>query len=171
MKVEFGGGTNTRAGYRNFDPMLSGEWGGRLGYDRVPVDDNSVAAAYASHVMEHIPSGQPRIDALNEVWRILRPGCPFEIVVPCAGYTDHADIIHVPEREKGSGSPVYAGWQAWSDPTHVSVWWYPESFWYLFNPAFQAHADYGKKMWDGGPMELHAGWEAHVTLLKPKDGS
>jgi len=170
VKVEIGGGTNTRSGYKNFDPMVKGDWGGFLGYDRVPVEDASVAAVYASHVMEHIPAGQPRINAFNEVWRILVPGGPFEIVVPCAGYTDHGNIEHVPTRPMGTGAPIHAGWQMWSDPTHVSVWWFPESFWYFCNPAFQAHADYGKKMWDCGIMSLHDGWEAHVTLHKPKDG-
>lgn len=177
MKVEIGGGTNPRAGYRNFDPMESGEWGGRLGYDRVPVFDGAVSAVYASHVMEHIPQGQPRIDAFNEVWRILRPGGIFEVIVPCVGYTAHPAVPGVltfvgnypdwtPDR-----LPHYAGWQPWADPTHVSFWWFPESFWYFCNPAFQANADYGKKMWDPGLMEMHDGWEAHVTLYKPKEAS
>lgn len=171
MKVEIGGGTKPRQGYRNFDPMLDGEWGGRLGYDRIPASDGSVSAVYASHVLEHIPQGQPRVDALNEVWRVLRSGGEFEIVVPCVGYTDHLHLTHVPPRSTGSGDPKYAGWQAWGDPTHVSQWWFPESFWYLTEGSFKPNADYGLKPWLDGGMSLHDGWEAHVRLIKPTNGA
>lgn len=168
MKIEIGGGTKPKPGYKNFDPMESGEWGGRLGYDRIPVADGSASHVYASHVMEHIPQGQPRIDALNEVWRVLRPGGEFNIIVPCAGYTDHAELNHVPPRQAGSGKPVHAGWQAWGDPTHTGVWWFPESFWYLVEGPFKPHADYGLKPWLEGHMVLRDGWEADVILIKPK---
>lgn len=170
MKIEIGGGTIPRPGYKNFDPMVDGPWGGRLGYDRIPVEDGVASSVYASHVMEHIPQGQPRINALNEAWRVLKPGGEFEIIVPCAGYTDHADIDHRPQRPgAGTGRPVYAGWQAWSDPTHTSIWWFPESFWYLVDGPFKANADYGMEMWQQGEMYLADGWEAHVTLIKPKE--
>lgn len=174
MRVEVGGGTKCRTGYVNFDPMRNDAWGGRLGYDRIPVEDASVEAAYASHVMEHIPQGQPRIDALNEVWRILKPGAPFEIIVPCVGWTDHADNDHRPTRPPGttgSGGPHHNGWQAYGDPTHTSFWWYPESFWYLGKPGFSANADYGMSEWTLGEMYLADLWEAHVTLLKPTNGA
>lgn len=157
MRLEIGGGTNRRAGYRNLDPHHGDEGLRCLVQDGIPLPDDSVDAAYASHVFEHIPQGQPRIDALNEVHRVLRPGAPFEIIVPCVGYTDHAH----------GGHPVHAGWQAYGDPTHVSFWWYPESFWYLLDGPFKPHADYGLLPWQEGAMDLKDGWEAHVTLIKP----
>lgn len=158
MRIEIGGGTNRRTGYINMDPNHGDPgWGLTLGVDRIPAEDNSVEAAYASHVLEHIPQGQPRINALNEVNRVLVPGGVFEIVVPCIGYTDHAN----------GGAPVHAGWQGYADPTHVSFWWFPESFWYLTG-KFAAHASYGLAPWDEGNLDLLDGWEAHVTLIKPK---
>jgi SAM-dependent methyltransferase len=157
VRLEIGGGTNRRAGFRNLDPAHGDEGLRCLVQDGIPLPDNSVEVVYASHVMEHIAQGQPRIDALNEINRVLIPGGAFEIVVPCIGYTDHAH----------GGAPVHAGWQGYADPTHVSFWWFPESFWYLTG-KFAAHASYGLAPWDEGSLDLLDGWEAHVTLLKPK---
>lgn len=120
-----------------------------------PIPPSTIGKVYASHFMEHIPAGQPRLTIMNEAWRVLKRGGEFEIVVPCIGYTNH----------EGDGMPVYAGWQGWADPTHVSFWWYPESFWYLTG-KFAPCADYGLLPWAEGSMELRGGWEAHVTLYK-----
>lgn len=161
MKLDIGGGKLPAAGYRNVDP-LHGD--AVLGLnvrvqDGLPLGDCSVAAARASHVLEHIPSGSERVKALNEVWRVLVPGGEFEIIVPTIGHTS------------AEGPPVFSGWQAWADPTHVSYWWYPESFLYLVRGGFAAHADYGLHLWDLGDHELKDGWEAHVTLVKPMEAS
>lgn len=158
MKLEIGGGTLPRAGHVNMDPHHGDTgWQLTLGVDPIPMPDESVEAAYASHVFEHIPQGQPRIDALNELHRVLVPGGDFEMIVPCVGFTDHAN----------GGGAVHAGWQAYGDPTHVSFWWFPESFWYLTDGPFKPNADYGLLPWREGPMSIHDGWEAHVTLVKP----
>lgn len=156
MKLDIGGGTLSPAGWTNVDPLHgAGEFKRRI-QDGLPhLADCSVEAVRASHVMEHIPSGHERLAAMNEIHRVLKVGRQFEIIVPCVGYTDHA----------GDGSPKYAGWQAWADPTHVSYWWYPESFRYF--TTMRAHADYGIRYWDEGHFEIRDGWEAAVTLIKP----
>lgn len=155
MLLEVGGGTSRRAGYRNLDPE-HGDAGLRcLVQDGIPLPDNSVKGVYASHVLEHIPAGQPRIATFNEIHRVLKPKGVFEIVVPCIGFTDHAN----------DGAPVYAGWQGWADPTHVSQWWYPESFWYM-DGTFAANATYGIQPWRTVKQELLDGWEAHWSFEK-----
>lgn len=155
MQLEIGGGTNRLwPDARQVDPIHGDPGLCSLVQDGIDLPDASIDSAIASHVMEHIPSGEPRIRALNEVHRVLVPRGTFEIIVPTIGHT-------------GSDGPVMHGWQGWADPTHVSFWWYPESFYYLAGGPWSAHADYGLALWELGPMELRDGWEARVTLVKP----
>jgi SAM-dependent methyltransferase len=101
-----------------------GEWKRFAQNGPWPVADGSVEAIRASHVMEHIPAGAPRIEVMNEAHRVLSPGGTFEIIVPnCLSGT----------------------WHAWADPTHISFWC-PESFHY-FDGLFAANADYNIRLW------------------------
>ena len=50
------------------------EWG----KDPIPVDDNTYDLVYCSHVIEHI-SWYKTVEALEEVYRILKPGGTLEI--------------------------------------------------------------------------------------------
>jgi predicted SAM-dependent methyltransferase len=102
-----------------------------------PTGDNTVSAIRASHVMEHIPAGQERIDVMNEAHRVLRPGGVFEIIVPL----------------------MVGTWHAIADPTHVS-YWCKESFHY-FDGLFAANADYGIRLWQTLELEVVDGWEGH----------
>lgn len=61
-----------------------------------PWDDNSFYHIVARDVVEHLPN---KVETMNELWRVLRPGGTVEIAVLT---TD------------GPG--------AWQDPTHVSFW-------------------------------------------------
>jgi len=57
-----------------------------------PIPDNVVRNALASHIVEHVPpvafiDGATRflfVELMDEVWRIMRPGGSFAIVVPHA---------------------------------------------------------------------------------------
>jgi predicted SAM-dependent methyltransferase len=124
--IEIGGGHLVQAGWTNLDPTHGvGEWQRPAQVVPWPAGDGSVQAIRASHVMEHIPAGQPRIDVMNEAHRVLRPGGVFEIRVPNA---------------------LSGTWHAFADPTHVSFWCIP-SFHY-FDGSFAANADYGIKYWN-----------------------
>lgn len=135
MKIDIGGGTKVQSGHTNLDPVHGqGEWR-RLAQDVPwPTGDGSVESLRASHVLEHIPSGQPRLDVMNEAWRVLRPGGTFEVIVP-----------------------LFPNWQAMADPTHVS-YWIEQSFAY-FDGRLVAQADYGMKMWETISFEIQDGWE------------
>lgn len=125
MNIEIGGGTLVQPGWVNLDPRNGvGEWCREAQNTPWPTGDDSVIAMRASHVMEHIPAGQPRIDVMNEAHRVLMPGGVFEIRVP--------DCL--------SGT-----WHAFADPTHVSFWCLA-SFHY-FDGSFAANADYGIRPW------------------------
>jgi SAM-dependent methyltransferase len=136
--IEIGGGLLVQPGWINLDSRNGdGEWQ-RLAQDTPwPAADNSIDAIRASHVMEHIPAGQPRIDVMNEAHRVLRPGGVFEIIVPL----------------------MVGTWHAIADPTHVSFW-VKESFHY-FDGLFAANADYGIRLWQTLELDVVDGWEGH----------
>lgn len=148
MKVDIGGGTAPLAGFVNLDPVHGeGDWKRRI-QDGIPMSDGTVDEAYASHVLEHVPAGQERIDVFNEVWRALRSGGRFTVKLPVVS--------------NGDGR---VNWQAIADPTHVSLWC-RESFWY-FTGAFGPQADYGIRLWREESYEVGDGWEATCILVKP----
>lgn len=125
MNIEIGGGTLVPPGWTNLDFRNgSGDWQRYAQQVPWPTGDNSVVAMRASHVMEHIPAGQERIDVMNEAHRVLQPGGVFEIRVP---------------------NSLSGTWHAFADPTHVSFWCV-ESFHY-FDGTFAANADYGILPW------------------------
>jgi SAM-dependent methyltransferase len=146
VKIDLGGGRAPAQGHVNLDAIHGeGEWKRRL-QDGIPVPDESVESIYCSHLMEHIPSGQERIDAFNEAWRVLIPGGTFEVIVPLVG----------------------TGWGAIADPTHVSLWCY-ESFLY-FTGEIGADADYGIRLWEGVSYGINNqcfGQEGRFIMRKP----
>lgn len=136
--IEIGGGTLVQPGWINLDSRNGvGEWARMAQQTPWPTGDNTVDAIRASHVMEHIPAGQERIDVMNEAHRVLRPGGVFEIIVPL----------------------LVGTWHAIADPTHVS-YWCKESFHY-FDGLFAANADYGIRLWETLELEVVDGWEGH----------
>jgi SAM-dependent methyltransferase len=138
--IEIGGGTLVQPGWINLDSRNGhGEWARMAQQTPWPTGDNTVDAIRASHVMEHIPAGQERIDVMNEAHRVLKPGGVFEIIVP---------IVNDP-----------LSWHAIADPTHVSFW-VLESFHY-FDGHFAANADYGIRLWQTLELEVRGGFECH----------
>lgn len=138
MNLEIGGGHLVQSGWTNLDPANGeGEWKRYAQDTPWPTADRSVGAIRASHVMEHIPSGAPRIAVMNEAHRVLKPGGVFEIIVPL----------------------MVGTWHAIADPTHVSLW-VKESFHY-FDGLFAANADYGIKLWHTIDLDVVDGWEGH----------
>lgn len=148
MKLDIGGGQTTPDGWVNLDPVHgTGPWKRQAQDIPWPTDGGTVQAARASHVLEHIPAGRPRIDVFNEAHRVIRPGGTLDIVVPLLIRTD--------------GAP---SWQAVADPTHVS-YWVRESFDYLTHPR-QTH-NLGVKLWELTDWNVIDGWEAHALLTRP----
>lgn len=136
MKLEIGGGTLVQPGWTNLDCRNGeGEWRRYAQDTPWPAADGSVEAIRASHILEHVPAGQERIDIFNEAHRVLGPGGTFEVILPL----------------------MTGSWHAIADPTHVSFW-VPESFHY-FTGAFAANADYGIKLWNPLHWEIRDGFE------------
>lgn len=148
INVDIGGGTAPTPGFINLDPAHGIDVWRRRIQDGIPAGDGEINEVRASHVLEHVPAGQERIDVFNEVWRVLRPGGRFTVILPVVS--------------DGEGR---VNWQAIADPTHVSLWC-RESFWY-FTGAFGPQADYGIRMWTEESYEVNEGWEATCVLVKP----
>lgn len=145
-RIEIGGGHCVPEGWDNLDPV-HGEgqcWRRNAQDGPFPVNDCSVEAIRASHVMEHIPAGEPRIFVMNEAHRVLVPGGTFEVIVPLA---------------------IPGTWQYLADPTHVSQW-IEQSFAY-FDGRLTAQADYGIRYWHTASFEVRDGWEGRWVGVKP----
>jgi len=146
VKLELGAGAALWPGFTNLDPVHGeGEFRRRAQDGPFPLPDNSVEEARCSHLMEHIPAGQDRINVMNEMWRVLVPGGRFEIIVP----------LMIADR-----------WEPIADPTHVSFWCH-ESFWY-FTGQYRANAEYGIKYWEEAEWTVRDGWEGRCVLRKPQ---
>lgn len=50
----------------------------------LPFEDNSIAHIYSQDFLEHTPP-ETKVELMNEIWRVLRPGGIMEHVVPMAG--------------------------------------------------------------------------------------
>ncbi len=81
----------------------------RLGFESIPLDDESADTIFCRDFLEHIPKAYysereqaqryPIIELMNEIWRILKPGGTFTSFTPC-----------------------YPAVEVHRDPTHLSVW-------------------------------------------------
>lgn len=61
---------------------------------KLPYEDNSVDNVFASHFLEHLDFEQV-IHLMNEIYRVLKVGQVFEIVVPHAmSYSNWSDLSH-----------------------------------------------------------------------------
>lgn len=110
LKLNLGCGLDHKPGYLNVDQVepadlivdLAGHW---------PFDDSSVDEIFAHGVFQCLK----KIHAMNEAWRVLKPGGILNLAVPC---------IH---RIGGNVNPA-----AFANPAHVSYWtledcgYYPE---------------------------------------------
>lgn len=137
MKIDLGGGTKPATDHINLDPVHGeGDWRRSATDTPWPTPDQTVTHIVASHVMEHIPAGAPRLTVMNECHRVLAPGGVLHIIVPLVG-----------------------SWQAIADPTHVSFW-VPESFWY-FDGKMAPNAEYGNLPWRTLDWHVEHDWEGH----------
>ena len=143
MIIDIGGGLKPIEGSENLDPVHGiGNWKRKAQDLHWPTTDWSVETIYASHVMEHIPAGQTRIQVFNEAYRVLKPGGLFIVTVP-----------------------LFPSWQAIADPTHVS-YWVAQSFAY-FDGTWHYDADYGIKTWETKSFDVRSGWEGQWIGRKP----
>jgi len=95
-KVDFGCGTRKKEGYFGID-ITSYEGVDHtqdLRFTRLPFKDQQLEVAYASHFVEHLDFHES-LYFFNEVWRVLKIGGIFEVIVPHAmSYAQVADLSH-----------------------------------------------------------------------------
>jgi SAM-dependent methyltransferase len=150
--IEIGGGSIAQPGWINLDSRNGiGPWRREAQELPWPPADGTIDHILASHILEHVPAGQARIDIFNEAHRVLKPGGIFEIKLPL--------II----TENGLPS-----WHSIADPTHISFWC-RESFYYFMQAepgapgqaVYAANADYGIKLWREVYWAINSGFEGH----------
>jgi GT2 family glycosyltransferase/predicted SAM-dependent methyltransferase len=110
LHVDLGCGMNKRCADIGIDYTLNGTVADKkvnLGFEPLPVADNSVSLVTAYHLLEHIPKviwtkeeggfipRFPFIQLMHEIWRILRPGGVFESVTPVLEPGLSQDPTHV----------------------------------------------------------------------------
>lgn len=124
----------------NLDPYYGvGPWKRRAEAGTWPLDAGTIDLIVASHVLEHIPAGTPRVAVFNEAYRVLKSGGIFS--------------IHVPRFPHDA---------AVSDPTHVS-YFVPDSFVYFTHPSVSGPS------WEVWELALMRPADAviHCELRKP----
>lgn len=87
--VNIGCGMDYRAGWLNTDISATAKCDvvHDIRTERLPVEDGEVDVVYASGVLEQILLNEHLLFAFNEVWRVLKPGGEFQVVVPNAEYS------------------------------------------------------------------------------------
>jgi len=103
MKLNLGCSDKHIEGYVNVDIVAPCDFGCDLNKNW-PWGDSTIDHIEAIDIIEHLHN---KIHTMNELWRVLKPGCDVSVIVPT---TD------------GRG--------AFQDPTHVS-WWNRNSFYYF----------------------------------------
>jgi hypothetical protein len=109
--IELGCGSR-RHGNLGIDSQVAGTEADiicNVGFEPIPLDDESVDEVFCRHFLEHLPNGvylerqrkmmYPVINLMNEGWRILKPGG-----------------VSTPE------TPCYPTVEVHQDPTDLSVW-------------------------------------------------
>lgn len=80
----------------------------------IPLESDTFDMVLAEDFLEHIPQGQPCVDIMQEIYRVLKPGGKL--------------VTHVPSSEWNSGA-------AYQDPYHVSRW-VEKTFWYFLSEQY-----------------------------------
>jgi predicted SAM-dependent methyltransferase len=105
---------------RNLSPFIVGRGrieklrrlgGNILVYDissGIPAADNSVAAVYHSHMLEHLDR-DVAVEFMREVARVLRPGGIHRIAVPDLEYSVRRYIEHLESDDQAEAHDTYIG--------------------------------------------------------------
>lgn len=113
-----------------------------------PWEDSTVDEIYAKDIFEHLssedfPGNAGKIWVMNESHRVLKPGKPLELWVPC---------VHLKDGRVNIG--------AFADPTHVSFWTYDDRYYFgeqwnnprdergRFGEAYGITARFEIQLWD-----------------------
>lgn len=124
----------------------------RLGFEPIPLADDSVDEIFCRDFLEHLPKSYyserdeklkyPIIDLFNEIWRILKPGGTFTSLTPCSPNEE----VH-------------------QDPTHLSVWTMKSMLY--FTGHFPVARLYGVRTDFEIVENVRAGFYLRAVLRKP----
>lgn len=132
-RLNIGCGRNYIPGWINTDISheVKAEHYFDIGKDAIPLDNNSVDEIYISGVLEQIGPNEELINALNECWRVLKPGGKMTVIVPNAKHAiAHRDPMDVRKFTKATFKYFDASYYEYRDYGSVYGFkpWVIESF-------------------------------------------
>lgn len=88
-RINVGSGMDYRKGWLNTDVSKTAKADivHDIRYETLPVEDSSADLVYASGVLEQILTNEDLLFSINEIWRVLKKGGEFQIVVPNAEHS------------------------------------------------------------------------------------
>jgi len=156
MRLDIGCGEHKPEGWAGLDRRddVGAEFVWDVNVHPWPIEDNSVEAARASHLIEHIPPVMvgpqgtwfPFVAFMDEVWRILQPLGEFEVSYP-----------------HGSSQGYI------QDPTHCNP--VNETTWAYFDPAHPFYTFYKPRPWAAQSMTWEGRGFQRVVLVKMAEGA
>lgn len=96
MNLDLGCGPNKKEGFTGVDRIAfeGVDHVCNIGVDPLPFGDGTVEEAHASHFVEHL-TAQERINLVNELYRVLKPGGKATIITPhWASARAYGDLTH-----------------------------------------------------------------------------
>ncbi len=138
LRLNLGSSDDRRPGFVSVDRCPPADVIADLN-QRWPWHDSTVDEIYAKDIFEHLP----KIHAMNQAYRVLKPGGILEVIVPCVHLTD------------GRVNPG-----AFADPTHISFYTLDDRYYYCeewnnnkgergrLGPAYGITALFRLKKWE-----------------------
>lgn len=162
MKLNLGCSDDQKPGWTNVDMAPPADVIADLNI-KWPWEDSTVDVIYAHDCFEHLqnpehPGNRGKIWAMNEAWRVLKPGGVLDLAVPCLILSD------------GKINPG-----AFADPTHVSFWTTDDKYYFCeewnnpqgergrLGPAYGIKAVFGIRSWR--VLEYGEGHERRTKLV------
>lgn len=117
-KINIGCGRDYREGWINIDFShdCKADYYRDIGEDTLRESDESADLVYISGVLEQIGPNENLIHALNECWRVLKPGGQIVIVVPNARHAiAHRDPMDIRKFTPATFNYFVDGFQEYRD--------------------------------------------------------
>lgn len=160
MKLNLGCSDDHKPGYVNVDVAPPADQVADLRF-RWPWEDSSVEEIFAHDVFEHLyhidAIRAPKVWAMNEAHRVLKPGGLLDLWVPC---------MHLSDGRINPG--------AFADPTHCSYWTMDDQYYFFeqwnnpqgergrLGPAYGVTALFRPRKWE--LFEYGAGHERRSKI-------
>jgi len=162
MKLNIGCGSHYAEGFTNIDTYSGGEVKPDVVMSALELDfnDDLFDLVYMGHVLEHIPE-EDVVTAVNEAWRVLKPGHKLYVVGP-----DYRAAVAAQDEENIEG--ILHGGREWPGDEHHWVSDAETLRAFLDASKFEAVAPISLKQakQEGAPVTSLAYWQTGFVCTK-----